>query len=95
MKKIISCLALTLFLCGSVLACPGTDCKCHLAKVEKCADCGLVKGSEACCKVLCSDCGEIKGTKQCCRADAKRCGSCGKIKGAPGCCLDAKSVIKN
>lgn len=56
MKKLMV-LAVFLFLCGSVLACPGTDCECHLVKAEKCEDCGLVKESEACCKVLCLDCG--------------------------------------
>lgn len=93
MKKIILMLFLSLFICGSANACQ--TCGCTLAKAEICKNCGLEKGSEACCKQLCPNCGELKGSKKCCDPNAPRYEKCGKIAGSPGCCLKPEKTVTN
>lgn len=69
--------------------------KCCVKDAEKCAKCGLNKGSVGCCTIekgskkpvtVCTDCGEFKGGKKCCASDAKVCAKCGLNEGSPGCC---------
>ena len=71
-------------------------------KVLICGKCGLIKGSELCCKKgqpLCPKCGLVKGSPGCCRVpkdvkgDVELCTSCGLIKGSVDCCKIAGKQI--
>ncbi len=62
---------------------------------EKCANCGLHKGSILCCSpaingvrdiILCRKCGEVAFTEKCCQDGAQPCAKCGLHEGSPGCC---------